>query len=78
MQNFHCNELVNDQLQLEFDASHTYLSIYNYFARDLVALDGFAKMFKHSWKEELEHAEKLIDYIHLRGGNISLPLIQVN
>lgn len=78
MQNFHCNELVNDQLQLEFDASHTYLSIYNYFARDLVALDGFAKMFKHSWKEELEHAEKLFDYIHLRGGNISLPLIQVN
>ena len=43
---------------MEFDASHIYLSLANYFGHDTVALDGFAKMFEHSWKEEIEHAKK--------------------
>lgn len=78
MQNFHCNDLVNEQIRQEMEASQVYLSLYKHFAHDLVALKGFAQMMKESWKEELEHAEKLIDYLVLRGGNVTIPMINVS
>ena len=63
---------------MEFDASHIYLSLANHFGQDTVALDGFAKMFEHSWKEEIEHAEKLISYVLKRGGNVNTPSVSVS
>jgi len=63
---------------MEFDASHIYLSLANYFGHDTVALDGFAKMFEHSWKEEIEHAEKFISYVIKRGGNVATPSVSVS
>jgi len=76
-QNFHCNEALNNQIKTEFDASQNYLSLANYFAGDMVALDGFAKMMEHSWKEELGHGEKLISYLIKRGGSITTPSVAV-
>ena len=76
-QNFHCNEALNNQIKTEFDASQNYLSLANYFASDMVALDGFAKMMEHSWKEELGHGEKLISYVIKRGGSITTPSVAV-
>jgi len=32
-------------------------------------------MFEKSWKEETEHAEKLIDYVIKRGGSVEVPNI---
>lgn len=32
-------------------------------------------MFKHSWKEELEHAQKLIEYGLLRGSKVDTPSV---
>lgn len=32
-------------------------------------------MFKHSWKEELEHAQKLIEYGLLRGAKVDTPSV---
>ena len=57
---------------MEFKASHAYLSLSNFYAHDSQALLGFSKMFEHHWKEELEHAEKMINYISKRGGVIGL------
>ena len=76
-QNFNCNEALNNQIKMEFDASQNYLSLANYFSSDLVALDGFAKMMEHSWKEELEHGEKLISYLIKRGGSVTTPAVTV-
>jgi len=60
---------------MEFDASQNYLSLANYFAGDRVALEGFAKMMEKSWKEELAHGEKLIDYVINRGGKVVTPTV---
>ena len=43
-----------------------------------MALKGFSKFFKDSWKEELEHAHKLIDYTISRGGNVETPSVPVS
>ena len=36
-------------------------------------MEGFAKMYQHSWKEELSHAQKLIEYGLLRGSRVITP-----
>ncbi|KAI8812788.1 ferritin-like superfamily [Cladochytrium replicatum] len=66
---------LNDQLNLEFKASHIYLSMSAYFGRDSVALPGFQKFFKHSSDEEREHGEKFIDYVNKRGGRVVLSSV---
>jgi len=71
-QNFHSDNeaLINKQINMELYASYVYLSMSAYFARDDIALLGFAKRFKEASHEEREHAEKLIDYQNLRGGRV--------
>ena len=59
---------LNVQIEMELTASHKYLAMATYFARDDVALPGFHKFFKHMSDEEREHAEKLIAYQSKRGG----------
>lgn len=44
----------------------------NYFERDDVALNGFAKYFRKNAHEELEHAEKLMKFQVERGGRVKL------
>merc|ERR1711993_160922 len=71
-QNFHSDSeaLINKQINMELYASYVYLSLSAYFARDDVALHGFAKRFRDASHEEREHAEKLIDYQNMRGGRV--------
>merc|ERR1719481_408985 len=71
-QNFHSESesLLNKQINMELYASYTYMSMAAYFARDDVALHGFAKRFRESSAEEREHAEKLIAYQNMRGGRV--------
>merc|ERR1712080_691062 len=68
-QNYHQDSeaLINKQINMELYASYVYLSISAYFARDDLALHGFAKRFRAASAEEKEHAEKLIDYQNMRG-----------
>jgi ferritin len=68
---------LNEQIQTEFNAAHTYLSLSNYFLQDTVALKGFGQMMRKSWKEELSHGEKMMDYVLLRGGNLATQNIEV-
>merc|ERR1711915_291298 len=65
-QNFHSESesLLNKQINMELYASYTYMSMAAYFAREDVALHGFAKRFRES------SAEKLIEYQTMRGGRV--------
>merc|ERR1719397_2487109 len=71
-QNFHTDSeaLINKQINMELYASYCYLSMAAYFARDDVALHGFAKRFRAASQEEREHADLLIDYQNMRGGRV--------
>jgi ferritin len=40
-------------------------------------LPGFKIFYENSWKEELDHGKKLMDYVLLRGGVPSVPAIPV-
>ncbi|KAL1455033.1 hypothetical protein WDU94_009154 [Cyamophila willieti] len=73
-QNFHAEteEKINKQINLELYASYVYLSMSAHFNRDVVALHGISKFFKHASEEESEHAQKLIDYLNKRGGTLKL------
>jgi len=67
--------LLNQQVQMELTASHAYLAMAAYFDRADVALPGFKKWADKQSEEEREHAEKLIQYINLRGGRYApLPI----
>jgi len=63
---------INNQINMELTASYVYLSMASYFSRHDVALPNIAKYFKEQSLEEREHAQKLIDYQIMRGGNLQL------
>ncbi|XP_050390095.1 soma ferritin-like [Patella vulgata] len=77
-QNFHSESeaSINNQINMEMCASHTYQSMAFYFDRDDVALPGFSKYFKKSSEEEMGHAEKLMKYQNRRGGRVVLQDIK--
>lgn len=63
---------VNQQINMELNASYVYQSMAFHFDRDDVALHGFSKYFSENSEEEREHAEKLMKYINKRGGKVLL------
>ena len=48
-----------------------------YFSRADVSLPGFAKFFSEASKEERTHAEKMMEYINSRGGEVELADVKV-
>lgn len=71
-----CESAINEQINVEYNASYVYHSLFAYFDRDNIALKGLAKFFKESSEEEREHAEKLIKYQNTRGGRVVLyPIV---
>ncbi|KAL5206221.1 hypothetical protein ABZP36_034430 [Zizania latifolia] len=70
-----CEAAINEQINVEYNASYAYHSLFAYFDRDNVALKGFAKFFKESSDEERGHAEKLMKYQNKRGGRVRLQSI---
>ena len=68
-------DAINDQINIEYNISYIYHSMYAFFSRDNVALDGFAQYFKKESLEERSHAELLMDYQTKRGGKVSLQAI---
>uniref|UniRef100_UPI00398F61DA ferritin heavy chain, oocyte isoform-like n=1 Tax=Pristiophorus japonicus TaxID=55135 RepID=UPI00398F61DA len=77
-QNYHqdCEDAVNKQINMELYSSYVYLSMSFYFDRDHVALRHFAEFFKGQSHENLEHAEKLMEFQNRRGGRIILADIK--
>ncbi|XP_022767798.1 ferritin-3, chloroplastic [Durio zibethinus] len=70
-----CEAAINEQINVEYNVSYVYHSLYAYFDRDNIALKGLAKFFKESSEEEREHAEKLMEYQNIRGGRVKLHSI---
>ena len=57
---------------MEYNISYLYHSLHSFFARDNVALPGFAKYFDDASTEEREHARKLMYVQSVRGGRVKL------
>ncbi|KAG0467523.1 hypothetical protein HPP92_018486 [Vanilla planifolia] len=70
-----CEAAINEQINIEYNVSYVYHSLFAYFDRDNVALRGIAKFFEESSDEERDHAEKLMKYQNKRGGRVKLQSI---
>ena len=62
---------INDQIKAEYDSAYIYLAMSAYF-KD-AGLDGMAHWMKKQYTEEVEHAEKFIDYLYERGARVIIP-----
>ena len=67
--------MINDQINLELTAQHTYTALSAYFASDQHNWPGLAKFMKESANEEREHAEIFINYQNTRGGTVKIGTI---
>nr|UOV22700.1 ferritin 2 [Dermacentor marginatus] len=66
-----CRMGLQEQVNLELHASLVYMQMAAHLANNKVARNGFARFFRDQSSEEREHAQKLIDYVNLRGGTVS-------
>ena len=78
-----CLAVMRKQIQMEIDASYTYLAMGAHFSRDTINRPGFAELFFKSAKEEREHGQKLIEYLSMRGqltkditGLVTVPTVK--
>jgi len=73
-QNYHaeCEAAINNQINMELNASYVYHSMAMHFDRDDVSLPGFSAWFGKQSGEEREHAEKFMRYQNKRGGRVLL------
>jgi len=62
-----CIKEVRRQIQKEIDASLQYMAMGAHFSKDTVNRIGFSEFFFKAASEEREHAEKLIEYLLMRG-----------
>lgn len=66
-------ESLNSQIQKEFYSAYLYLSMSAYCESQ--NLPGFARWLRVQYEEELQHALKLYDAVHDRGGQVVLQAI---
>jgi bacterioferritin B len=64
---------INEEIGLEFFASHQYLNMASYF--EGLALKKLAAMFRKQGEEEREHAVKFVHYLDETGGMVEIPAI---
>lgn len=64
---------INDQIGMEFGAAYSYLAMSAYFEGK--NLPGFAHWMRMQYKEEIEHAERFVDYLLERGQKLQLPAV---
>jgi ferritin heavy chain len=74
-QNFSADDALNQQISVDQTAAQTYDAMAAYFGRDDVALPGLSRFFTSRTHEESAHAQKLIDYLNMRGGRVVLTNI---
>lgn len=54
-------DLINEQIKAEMESAYLYLGMANYYSEE--GLLGFTHWFDKQAKEEMEHAEKFIEYL---------------
>ena len=67
-------EELNNQINEEVYSAYLYLSMSAHF--ESVGLKGFARWMHVQYREETDHAMKLYNYIHERGGRVRLQAIK--
>ncbi|GAB1443561.1 ferritin [Ignavibacteriales bacterium] len=65
---------LNEQINKEMFSSYLYLSLAAYY--ETINLSGFAAYYKVQANEEYEHAMKIYNHIHSRGGKVVLEAIE--
>jgi ferritin len=68
------NAAINEEIGLEFFASHQYLAMASYF--ESLALKKLAALFRKQGAEEREHALKFVHYLDETAGAVEIPAIQ--
>lgn len=68
-------ELLNSQINKEFESAYLYLSISNFYASK--NLKGFSNYFNKQAQEEMEHAYKIMNYLHDEDVFVELKDIKV-
>lgn len=63
---------INEQINTHYNLMYAYSSMASYFARDNVALLGFAKLFRTFANQQYGHALVFHDYQAKRGGRVKL------
>lgn len=66
-------DAINKQINHEMTAAYNYLAMVVYFEQ--INLSGFAYWMRKQREEELEHADKLFQYLLDRGGKVELETI---
>ena len=64
---------LNEQLNFEFHSAFHYLAMETYFHS--INLQGFAGGMREQYKEERQHALKIVDYINARNSRVKLRQI---
>ncbi len=65
------NAAINEEIGLEFFASHQYTATAAYF--DSITLKKLSKMFMKQADEERGHAMKFVKYVMETGGHVEIP-----
>ena len=68
-------DLMNNQINKELESAYIYLDFANYFSEK--NLTGFEHWYKVQAQEEIEHAEKFIDYLHDENEQVKLTPIEI-
>ncbi len=64
---------LNDQIRHELESAYVYLAMCAHF--EAANYPGFAHWMRLQAKEELDHAMRLFDYMHDRGGRVELQAL---
>mgnify|MGYP005839444743 FL=1 len=73
MLNKKIQDAINEQIKNELYSAYIYLSMSAYF--ESMNLAGMAHWMRLQSNEEVEHAMKFFDYVHDRGGRVTLGAI---
>lgn len=67
-------QALNDQIRHELESAYIYLSMCAHFEAE--NLTGFAHWMRQQSREELAHAMRLFEYMHDRGGRVTLQALE--
>ena len=70
----HLAKKINYQINREIYSGYLYLGMAAY--ADFIGLKGFSNWFKHQFKEEMEHSDKMCDYLNSQGIRVIMEAIE--
>ena len=73
MLNQKMNDMLNLQINREYESAYIYKAMAQYFAQK--NLNGFRHFYSMQAREEMEHTQKFIDYINEQGGVVELEAV---